>query len=169
MRPQLLAWLAKKGKDEEALAHAERLAKSFLADRGSIDPSLVSTVLQLSAIRGDAALFEEYRKRFEAATAPTDPRSAPRRARELSRPRAPGAGARYSLRAEVRPHEVFEIPRAMADTPAHRQQVFEWTRANYDEIVKKIPGVRGVPPERGGWLRREGRHRRSEFFSVPEH
>jgi alanyl aminopeptidase len=170
VRPQVLTWLAKKGRDEEALAHAERLAKSFLVDRGSVDPSLVGAVLELSAIRGDAALFDEYQKRFEAATAPTDRGplldalgsfpDAALRERALA----------YALSAAVRPHEVFEIPRAMSDNPAHRQQVFEWTLAHYDEIVKKIPPVYAVYlPNAAAGCDEARLAKGKEFFSVPEH
>src|SRR5262249_43674307 len=72
LRPQILGWMAEEGQDADALARAETMAKSFLADRGSVDPSLVMGAIRLSAIRGDQAMFDRYKKRFEEATDPTE-------------------------------------------------------------------------------------------------
>ena len=170
LRPQLLAWLADRGKDETALAHAEKLAKSFLADRGSVDPSLVGTVITLSAIRGNAALFDEYQKRFEAAQAPTDRDPLLNALGAFQDPGLRERALAYALSPQVRPHEVFEIPQRMAETPAYQQQVFDWTLAHYDEIVKKIPAVY-VPfmPYAGGGCHEGRMLRAKEFFSMPEH
>jgi alanyl aminopeptidase len=170
LRPQMLRWLAREGKDEKALTHAERLAASFLADRGSIDPSLVGTVLQLSALRGDAARFADYQKRFEAATAPTD-RGPLLDALGAFRDQALREKAlAYALSDQVRPHEVFDIPQSMGETPAYQMQIFEWAMAHYDEILKKIPPVYAVfVPYMGGGCEETKLARAKEFFSQPAH
>ena len=170
LRPQLLAWLADEGRDEKALAHAEKLATSFLADRGSIDPSLVGVVLQLSALRGDEARFEDYRKRFEAATAPTDRDPLLAALGSFREPALRERALAYTLNEQVRPHEVFEIPQAMGANPAYEQQVFDWTLAHYDAIVKKIPPVYAPFLVYVGGGCDEGRlGKAKEFFSLPEH
>ena len=170
LRPQLLRLLAQRGRDETALAEAERLAKSFLADRGSVDPSLVGAVIPLSAIRGNAALFDEYQKRFEAAQAPTDRDPLLEALGAFHDPALRERALAYTLSPPVRPHEVFEIPQRMAETPAYQQQVFDWTLAHYEAIVKKIPAVYVVfLPHAGGGCD-EGRILKAkEFFSMPEH
>jgi cytosol alanyl aminopeptidase len=170
LRPQLLTWLAQMGRDEKALAHAERLAKSFLTDRGSVDPSLVNVILPLSALRGDSSLFEEYRKRFEAAAAPTDRMPLLDALGSFRDPALRERALAYALSPPVRPHEVFTIPQAMAETPAYRQQVFEWTLAHYDEIVKKIPPLYAVYlPYAGGGCSEARLAKAKEFFAIPAH
>ena len=170
LRPQLLRLLAQRGKDETALAEAERLAKSFLADRGSVDPSLVGAVIPISAIRGNAALFDEYQKRFEAAQAPTDRDPLLEALGAFHDPALRERALAYALSPPVRPHEVFEIPQRMAETPAYQQQVFDWTLAHYDAIVKKIPAVYVVfLPYSGGGCHEGRMLRAKEFFSMPEH
>ena len=144
VRPGLLLRLADDGRDEAALAHAEKLARSFLADRGSVDPSLIKNVLALSAIRGDAALFDEYQKRFESASIPTD-RSMFLDA--LGSFRDPALQARaldYVLKGPLRPHEIFDIPSTMAQREANQETVFRWVTGNYDLLIKKLPPIYAI-------------------------
>jgi alanyl aminopeptidase len=104
VRPTLVAWLGDEGKDEEVLARAETLARSFMRDRGSIDPSLVGPVLRLSAIRGDSTLFEEYRRRFESATAPTDREPYLKALGDFRDPELRRRALAYDLSGPLRPH-----------------------------------------------------------------
>jgi peptidase M1-like protein/ERAP1-like protein len=170
LRPRLLDLLADEGRDEEALSHAERLAKSFLADRGSVDPSLVGRVLVLSAIRGDAALFEEYKKRFEAATAPTDRDPLLSALGNFRDPKLREAALAYDFTGPVRPHEMHMIPQSMSQTIAYRKQVYEWLTKNYDEYVKRIPPVYAVyMPYYGASCEEDQLQKTNAFFSMPEH
>ena len=142
LRPALLEWLADDGRDETALAHAEQLAKSFRADRGSIDPSLVVPALRLSAIRGNADLFEEYRKRFEEATAPTDRDPLLAAMGSFRDPALRDRALAYTLGPTVRPQEVFTIPRAVAQQDlANQSLVSAWFQQNHKAIMDKIPPV----------------------------
>lgn len=170
VRPQLLSWLADEGKDEKALAHAEHLASMFLTDRGSIDPSLVGTALRLSALRGDAARFADYQKRFEAATAPTDRDPFLAALGSFRDPALREKALAYALSDQVRPHEVFEIPQAMGANPAYQMQLFEWAMAHYKEIIAKIPPVYAVfVPYFGAGCDAPKLAKAKEFFSQPEH
>lgn len=71
-RPKLLDWLGDRGRDEEVVRHAETLAASYMRDPSSIDPSLADIAVSLAAMHGDAALFDEYQRRIENATSPSD-------------------------------------------------------------------------------------------------
>jgi hypothetical protein len=170
VRPALYGWLGDEGKDARVQAHADSLARSFLRDRGSIDPSLIRVSLGLSAIRGDTRLFEEYRGRFESATVPTDRelllraignfREAPLRARALA----------YNLSGPLRPQEYFWIPEEIAHVPWRRDEVWAWWREHYDEVTKKMPPEYGmyVTIMAGGCS--ESRLKSAEdFFASPAH
>ncbi len=170
LRPRLFYWLADDGRDEEALTQAERLAKSFLADRGSIDPSLVSPALVLSAIRGDAPLFEEYKKRFEAATAPTDRVPFLSALGNFRDPKLREAALAYVLDGPLRPQELFTIPQTMSGTLAFKKQVYGWVTKNYDAYVKKMPPSYAIyVPYSGMSCEDEQLQKTNAFFSIPEH
>jgi aminopeptidase N len=90
-------------------------------------------------LHGDAALFETYRKRFEAATTAT----------ERSRFLAALAGFRdpalvdralsYVFAGPLRPQETMSIPRTIARTPAGRDRAWTWMTTHYDEIARRLP------------------------------
>ncbi|HEV8129351.1 MAG TPA: M1 family metallopeptidase [Candidatus Eisenbacteria bacterium] len=170
VRPTLYAWLGDEGKDMQVLAHADSLARSFLRDRGSIDPSLISISLQLAAIRGDASLYEQYRQRFETTTVPTDRepylkamgcfRSSELRTRALA----------YNLTGPLRPQEYFWIPQSIAAVPWYRDEVWAWWRDHFEEVTKKMPPEYGmyVTTMAGGCS--ESRLKSAEdFFDKPAH
>ncbi len=170
VRPQLLGWLANEGRDEAALAHAEQLARSFLKDRTSVDPSLVGPVLRLAALRGDVALFEEYRKRFETTTVPSDRFPLLGALGSFRDPSLRERALRYSLTGPLRPHELFWIPRAMSDDLHYVDQVWAWWQANYDVVAARMPPdyVVYIPYAVAGCS--EERLRQGEaFFADPKH
>ncbi len=138
LRPELLSLLGIFGQDERVWKFAAERLPAYLKDPSTVHPTLVNTVLALSAMRGDETLYEEYRKRFETATLPAD------RSRYLSalgRFRDPVLKKRaraYSLTGPVRANEMFVLFGG-SETPEERDEAFEWALANFDEIMKRLP------------------------------
>ena len=140
MRGQLLGSLAREGEDAKVAAFAREAAARYLADSSSVDPGVVDAVLQLSARRGDAAMFADFQKRYERSTVP------------LLRNRWLGAiGAfedpalelralDYMVSDAVSPTEGFVIMRSFAGkTEASGQRLFEWLMTHYDKIAARVP------------------------------
>ncbi|HET9317791.1 MAG TPA: M1 family metallopeptidase, partial [Vicinamibacteria bacterium] len=137
LRPDLLMALGEHGEDPRVLRFASDGARRLLKGEASVPASLVGTVLRLHALRGDAALFAEYKERFDAAATPAE------RGRYLF-----GAGGFRdpAVRAQVlawalglRPNEMGELAGAFRGTPGGREQVFEWVRANFETILGRMP------------------------------
>jgi alanyl aminopeptidase len=169
-RPLLMGLLGDDGKDETVLAHAERLARDFLKDRGSVDPSLVGTVLRLAAIRGDEDLFEEFRKRFETGAIPTDRRPLLTALGSFRDPKLRERALKYALTGPIRPHELTWIADAMSVESRYRDQTWAWWQANYDQVASRMPPEYTVflPLTAGGCS--EERLRQAEaFFADPKH
>jgi alanyl aminopeptidase len=170
VRPKLLGWLGEEGKDEAVRARAERLARAFLKDRASVDPSLVGTVLRLAALRGDEALFEEYRKKFETSTVPSDRYPLLSALGAFRDPALRERALRYALTGPLRPHELFWIPTAMSGDPKNLDQVWAWWQANYDVVAARMPPdyAAYIPYAAGGCS--EERLRQGEgFFADAKH
>jgi len=139
LRPRLLEMLGDAGRDEAVLSAMERLAAAYVADAASVDPSLADAAIQLSAIRGDAALFDLYRARFEAAKVPAERR---RFLSALGNFRDPALADRaldYVFTGPLRPQEITVIPRTMGAVPSEQAKTFAWMTAHYDEIAARIP------------------------------
>ncbi len=139
LRPRLLEWLGREGRDEAVLDYASSLARAYGEDPASIDPALASVALRLSALRGDLALFKEYRQRFEKAEVPAD------RGRYLAalgsfrQPEIVDAALAYSLEGPQRPQEVLTVARLLNDSPEHRPAVWAWVRKNFKIIAGRVP------------------------------
>ncbi len=139
LRPRLLEALGDAGRDESVLSMIEGLAGAYVDDVGSVDPSLADTAIRLSAIRGDAALFDLYCRRFEAAQVPTERR---RFLSALGNFRDPALADRaldYVFKGPLRPQEIMVIPRTMGAVPAQQAKAFAWMTARYDEIAARLP------------------------------
>jgi alanyl aminopeptidase len=142
LRPLLLAWLGRVGRDPAALALADRLAESFLRDPASVDPAVASTALQLHALRGDRALFDRYRKEFESAKSP------PQRQRFLAAlghfedPALEEEALRYALQGPLRPNELFSITFGIRlRSEAGGDRTLQWVMENHDFFKSKLPAA----------------------------
>jgi alanyl aminopeptidase len=172
LRPQLLTWVANLGEDPKAIAFGKVQAAKYMQDPNSIDPAIAGTVLGINAANGgDEALFEEYRKRFEAAQNPAE------RGRYLGALGAFGKNKtvrdkalEYSLAGPIRPNEVFTIPFGYFDSEEGRAFIFEWFLKNYDTgIATKVPaGFRAGLPGIAGGCDANRLARTKEFFMNPE-
>jgi len=169
LRPRLMTVLGIDGQDPALVKTGQDLTKSYLADPKSVDPSLVSAALRLAASQGDAALYDEYQKRFENAQTPVV------RQRFLS---ALGGfrdsilvdrSLKYALEGPLKPQELLGIFRG-ADNMEMVDRLWPWYRDNYDAIMAKIPAAyrfysiyltTGCTQQRIDAVK--------EFFTKPEH
>jgi alanyl aminopeptidase len=139
LRPRLLGTLGDAGNDESVLAAMEAMARTYLSDPASVDPSLADTAIGLSAIRGDAKLFDVYRERFEGAKVPMERRRFLSALGNFREPALADRALDYVFTGPLRPQEVLVIPRTMGGVPAEQAKTFAWMTRHYDEIAKRIP------------------------------
>jgi len=170
LRPGLLLWLGRDGRDPAVLAHAGRLAAAYLADPASVDPSVVEVALELRALSGDRALFDEFKRRLEAAPVPAD------RERFLSALgyfRAPDLmeeALRYAAAGPLRPQEMFEIPEGVRTAVTQEGRPYRFVTENFDAIKAKLPPMYLVfMPRLAGGCSEERVKSATAFFAEPSH
>ncbi len=139
VRPRLMQWVGRRGRDAKVVERARKLADAYLRDPASLDPSLVETVLRLSALDGDAARFAEYQRRFEQAATPVE------RSRFLN---ALGSfrdstliekALDYTLSGAVRPNEMNGVWGTVNAETENRELSFNWMTRHYDALAKRMP------------------------------
>jgi aminopeptidase N len=170
-RPRVLEALGTWGRDAAVRARARERTRAFLEDEKSVPPSVAGAWLSLAARDGDAALWDTFRARFEAATVPHE------RVRYLGLlgafddPALREKALEYALEARLRPQETLTIPRTEADLgESEHDRVVSWLLEHYDRVVPRIP-----PPNRpwlvgfGGGCSSVRWNRVREFFSQEEH
>jgi ERAP1-like C-terminal domain len=90
-------------------------------------------------LSGDRALFEEFKRRLEAATVPADRE---RFLAALGYFRAPALmdeALRFAAAGTLRPQEMFEIPEGIGTSVANEGRPFRFVTENYDAIRAKLP------------------------------
>jgi len=170
LRPALIRAVAEDGKDSRVLAYADSLAKQHIASPGSVDPSLIGVALEMSALRGDEAMFQDYKKRFEQAEIPAE------RGRYLAAlgkfrdPKIVDEAIRYSLTGPLRPQELFEIPTSLATALEYDDVPYKWMSENFGTIASKVPPMFLVyMPLMAGGCSLPRLEAAKKFFSDPAH
>jgi puromycin-sensitive aminopeptidase len=139
LRGQLLAAAALLGDDDAARRRATELLDQFLAHPPSVDPSLASAALSVSATLGDVALHERLVERFRTAENPQDRE---RVLVSLARFRDPAALVRtldLSLSGDVRTQDA---PYLLRETIANRDNgpaAWDFVAEHWPEIEKRFP------------------------------
>jgi hypothetical protein len=152
LRARLIEVLGGWAGDADVARRATGLVDAYRADPAAVDPSLVATVLTVSAHGGDEARFEDYLARFRGAETPVA------RARWLATlgafrdPALVGRALSLVLTGELPAQELSVIPMAVAHDEASRQLVFDWVLEHYEELAERVP-----PPSRAGFVRMAGR------------
>jgi len=139
LRAAIVPFVATNGQDAELAAEARRLAERWLDDRKAVDPNLVSGVLQTAAATGDRALFDRY---LAAAKATTDRRQREHLLSALGSfhdPSIAKAGMELALTGPFDFREAESLLFRPMSFPATRALPFEFVKANYDALLKRIP------------------------------
>jgi alanyl aminopeptidase len=153
MRGELLGWLARRGEDQRAMAFARDAAHRFMADSSSVDPGIVNTVLNLAARKGDEALFDEFRRRFEASKVPAARRQYLAALGAFEDSTLERRACEYSISEHVLPSETFAVWQGGFDKgEADGERFFRWVLTNYDKVSAKVPppALRFMPLLAGG-------------------
>lgn len=167
-RPQLIQWLGKEGHDPMVLEYADSLAKVYMHDPTAIDPSMIGTSVTLAVQRGDRAMFEDCKKRFETAQIPQQRSLFLSALGNFRDPVLVDEALNYSLTGPLRPNELFYIPFNVGDNADYEDKVFAWQMANYETISSKLPPMfMSFMPYMAGGCSRERLAKAQEFFTEP--
>ena len=139
LRPRLMQWVGRRGRDAKVVERAKALADAYLRDPATLDPSLVEATLRLSALDGDKARFAEYQRRFEQAKTPVE------RSRFLN---ALGSfrdsaliekALDYTVSSAVRPNEMYSVWGTVGAEVENRELNYQWMTRHYDALAKRMP------------------------------
>ena len=169
LRPQLLGWLAVSGRDPDVRAFATAQADAYLADPKAVPADVAAVLLRLSALDGDEARFETYRRRFEAAKDPGERSHFLRPLGYFEKPELVERALEYSLRGPLRDREVATVAATLRTRSEGADRAFAWVREHWAEVAKRTPPEL-VPFYAGyaGGCSAERLAAAREFFGAPE-
>jgi len=142
-RPSLVGFVARDGQDPELIASAKELANKWLDTRATLPADTFGTIFNVAARNGDTALYEKILK---AAKAEKDEFFLGTLVGALGAFREPELIARnqqlllsgaFDLRVS------FGLLFGPVSAPETERLALEFTKANYDTIVAKLPKAAG--------------------------
>jgi alanyl aminopeptidase len=142
LRPSMLIWLARDGEDARVQALADSLTDLYLNGSDACPPSLIQSVLGISAQDGDLALFERFRDLFQEEGDPPRRRALLSAMGEFREPEVVEAALRFALEGPLRPNERTSIPSSIGQEPALQERVYRWMKDSYARVAESIPDER---------------------------
>lgn len=138
LRPAVLRMLGRYGWDAQVLADATRLADRWLTDPNTLAPELGEVAIELSAVKGDRARFEQYKKRFEQPQTPQERQLFLSSLGRFHDPSLLKAALDYTLQGPLRPQELGTILFTARNTRERAQQVTQWLEQNLDALMSRV-------------------------------
>ena len=143
VRATVLSTLGQVGRDPEVLDAAHTLAQRYLADPLAIDPSLADTVVNLAAIEGDAALYDEFLAATKTAKSPEQYYRFLFALARFSDPALLTRTLEFALTPDVRGQDFSGLLSAVMTNPAGTNIAWDFDRQHWTEIDSKPPGKSG--------------------------
>jgi alanyl aminopeptidase len=170
VRPRLIRFLGDQGEDTRILDFADSLARASLKDPASVDPSLGGVAIDLSAIRGDQAMYDDYRHRFETAQVPAERSRYLESLAYFRNPKIVEQSLKYSIEGPLRPQEMFTIPGGLGQAYEYEELPFQWLTENYAAIMSRIPPMFAVyMPRIAGGCSSKRLETAKKFFGEASH
>ncbi len=139
LRPELVGFVARWGKDPQLIAEATRIANAWLENHKAATPDVAGSVLAIAARNGDSTFYEKV---VTAAKSAQDPYFKPMligalgdfsNPELLKRSLAMAFNGTFDIRLSGR--MIFGI----ANTPSGAKLAYAYVREHYDEIKAKLP------------------------------
>ncbi len=139
LRADLIGLLGEKGRDPDILELADRQASRYVSDPRLVDANLAETFLRLSAMNGDADLFDTYAEEFENAKDPTRRMHYLEALSNFRNPKLTDKALDYAMNGPVKPNRAYKLIFGQGWDDTSRRKLFDWVVANYDAITQRVP------------------------------
>jgi len=144
LRASLFYMLGYDGRDGEALQQAKKLADDYLRDPTSVDATLLGPVFRLAAQQGNAAFYDELRRRLGDAKSPEAYYRYQMALTGFGNPQLLQRTLDFALSGEVRGQDTPMLLTGVMYNPAGRELGWQFVRTHWAEIEGKISTFSGA-------------------------
>ena len=145
LRSIVLFTMGNAGRDREVLREARRLAQLHVTNAARLHPSLVDTTLDLAAIEGDAALYEQYVSRMKAPESPSEHLQYLAALSFFTDPDLQQRTLDYATSSEIRTQDAPRLIRMMMQRPWAGTATWNHMKNRWDHIERAFGIFQGVP------------------------
>ncbi|MFE8602042.1 M1 family metallopeptidase [Archangium violaceum] len=152
LRPSVIRLVALRGDEPSLLASARELAARWLEDRRAVSPEMVEVVLQLAAVKGDAALHQRL---LAEARKTRDPAERGKLFAALGSFRDPALARATTALLLSEDFSTLEIlmglANGMMNEESTREHFYAYVKTHFDALMARIPHeMGGYMPMIGG-------------------
>jgi puromycin-sensitive aminopeptidase len=122
-----------------AVAEAERGLERYWADPSAVDPNLVDVFIAIAAQSGDAARFDTYLARLQAARTPQDEQRHLLGLGAFEDPALIERALALSLTPTVKTQDVGLLLTRLLGNPVGKRAAWDFVRAHWDALEERLP------------------------------
>jgi puromycin-sensitive aminopeptidase len=154
LRGDLIRVLGVLGDDGEIQTRAAEVYRAHLTDPSAVDPNVLPAVIAVLAHVGDAARYDDFLRRFRAATTPQEEQRYLYALAGFRDPALIRGTLERTVNAEIRTQDAPFVARAMLMSPDAREIAWQFVKAQWDTMDRLYPkhgmrrlaeGVTGLP------------------------
>ena len=168
LRSSVLYTLGYTGRDLDVLREARRRVDMYLDSSGTIEPSLLNTVVPLAALNGDAALYDRYLRRSRQADdrSGSDARTFRAALPYFADPALTQRSLAYATSPEIRSQDAPAVLGSLLNRPWTAPAAWEHIKHNWDALQRTgmFQGVRRIVREANSFCDRRTRDDIAAFF-----
>jgi len=139
LRGDLVRALGVLGNDPGVQARATELYRAHVADPGAVDPNVLPALIAVLAYAGDAARYDDFLRRFRAATTPQEEQRYLYALAGFHDPALARQTLERLINGEVRTQDAPFVARGMLMSVDTREIAWEFVKAHWDTMDRLYP------------------------------
>ncbi|HET9467976.1 MAG TPA: M1 family metallopeptidase [Vicinamibacterales bacterium] len=145
LRSIVLFTMGNAGRDRDVLREARRLAELHVTNARRLHPSLADTTLELAALEGDAALYEQYLSRMRGAASPNEHLQYLAALSFFTNAALQTRTLDYATSPDIRTQDAPMLIRMMLQRPWAAAAAWDHVKARWDHIERSFGIFQGIP------------------------
>jgi aminopeptidase N len=137
LRSDLIHILGFEGEDPETVRQSTTLARQYLKDPDSVDPTIAKSVLRVAARFGDEALFEQYLTALQEMHSPEQFYNVAGALIEFREPRIVEHVLELSVSEKVRNQDAPHLIAGVLSNADDQKMAWEWVKTHWPAVEKK--------------------------------
>lgn len=167
LRATLLGYLGELGADPDVIAQSKKLAEEYLQNQNSVEPTLAQKALEVAAVNGDAAFFDQLQKIFETSHNPELQETALRLLGDFAEPSLEKRTLEFAVSSKVRNQDSAILVSIMLRGERTHDVAWQFVQDNWPQVQAQITTAMGgyIVAGTGSFCSAEKRDEVESFFS----
>jgi aminopeptidase N len=145
LRSTVIFTLGNAGRDPEVLRETQRLARLHVTGGARLHPSVADTTLQVGALDGDEALYEQYVSRMEASASAAEKLQYLTALAFFTDSNLLARTLAYATSTNIRTQDAPTLIRVLLQRPSSSAATWEHLKTNWEQVERSFGIFQGIP------------------------